>query len=520
MATSYPEHSLHYTLMTDPQPKVKVLFERPATPRRWPRVLLWVLVIGALMRIPAELAMVWLRYYTEANYDRCVARIRARGEPLAWKDFPRPSVPDEQNAALLYIQAMGAPIVRSSSPSRFGPDEPPEVRRLAVLWDGSWKWMPHPKDREEHYEEVQAMHLASRDLLDLCRRARQREGVDWKLRLTGQPPALALPAPADEISNHMRPMELLELAAWYAHRNGDDANSLEYVRDLLAFARSDYRLPGLLHTNLAERAEGMAMWHLMRLAGAISLSGDPSDAKRRSVGALISDLLNDRVTREGWVLGMMGERAFAYSAIEQTYAPLRRTGRTSAIDMSRMPWEVRLSESFFRAAFAIDSMRLLSYIDRQVALPRQPDYARAKALGPTLVLPESRLGRTTCFLTATFACSWAGNIERCFSSIALRRLAAAGLAIRMYQADHGGKRPATLEELVPDYLPAVPVDPFAADGRAIRYEPNRLEPLLYSVYKDGKDDGGDFTRIDGRIRHFDEPDLIFLLDGDEPAPPR
>ena len=44
------------------------------------------------------------------------------------------------------------------------------------------------------------------------------------------------------------------------------------------------------------------------------------------------------------------------------------------------------------------------------------------------------------------------------------RLAATALALRLYAADHGGRYPGTLDELVPEYLPAVPLDPLAAGG--------------------------------------------------------
>lgn len=42
------------------------------------------------------------------------------------------------------------------------------------------------------------------------------------------------------------------------------------------------------------------------------------------------------------------------------------------------------------------------------------------------------------------------------------------LALRLYHLDHGGALPATLDQLVPEYLPAVPLDPF--DGKPLRYD--------------------------------------------------
>jgi hypothetical protein len=60
-----------------------------------------------------------------------------------------------------------------------------------------------------------------------------------------------------------------------------------------------------------------------------------------------------------------------------------------------------------------------------------------------------------------------------------------------------------LEDLVLQYLPAVPRDPF--DGQPLRMAAGPEGLLLYSVGKDGVDDGGDDP--DGR----GEPDVAIRL---------
>ena len=51
-----------------------------------------------------------------------------------------------------------------------------------------------------------------------------------------------------------------------------------------------------------------------------------------------------------------------------------------------------------------------------------------------------------------------------------------------------GHYPVTLDELIPDYLDAVPVDPF--DGQALRYKMVDEGFVVYSVGEDGEDQGG------------------------------
>ncbi len=66
-------------------------------------------------------------------------------------------------------------------------------------------------------------------------------------------------------------------------------------------------------------------------------------------------------------------------------------------------------------------------------------------------------------------------------------LAKTALALERYRLA-GGKVPQRLEELVPQYLQAVPSDPF--DGNPIRYR--RADPgyCLYTISEDGQDNGG------------------------------
>ena len=96
-------------------------------------------------------------------------------------------------------------------------------------------------------------------------------------------------------------------------------------------------------------------------------------------------------------------------------------------------------------------------------------------------------------------------------------MAATALAIRLYQLDHG-RRPTTLADLVPAYLPAVPLDPFAADGRTVSYLPDAPTPILYCVGLDGVDDGGEYVLKKSGAVDGDLKDQPFFLDGDRPRP--
>ena len=72
-----------------------------------------------------------------------------------------------------------------------------------------------------------------------------------------------------------------------------------------------------------------------------------------------------------------------------------------------------------------------------------------------------------------------------------RRLTVTALALKRYQL-RLQRLPEKLDELVPEFLAAVPVDPM--DAQPLRYRrESGSEFVLYSVGEDGKDDGGKVT---------------------------
>jgi hypothetical protein len=101
-----------------------------------------------------------------------------------------------------------------------------------------------------------------------------------------------------------------------------------------------------------------------------------------------------------------------------------------------------------------------------------------------------------------------------YRALAYRRLATTALAIRLFQHDHG-RRPASLQELIPDYLPRLPIDPHSKDAAILGYLPNAEKPRLYSVGENEIDEGGEYgLHPSGQADR--SADLPFFLDGPLP----
>jgi len=83
-----------------------------------------------------------------------------------------------------------------------------------------------------------------------------------------------------------------------------------------------------------------------------------------------------------------------------------------------------------------------------------------------------------------------------------------GLSIERYRLA-AGKIPDKLEDLVPDYLDAVPKDPF--DGNDLRYKKLDAGFVVYSIGEDLIDDGGK-ERPTGKKKKDDSWDVTFIVE--------
>jgi hypothetical protein len=87
-------------------------------------------------------------------------------------------------------------------------------------------------------------------------------------------------------------------------------------------------------------------------------------------------------------------------------------------------------------------------------------------------------------------------------NIAQRDLVLVAIAAERYRLKHG-QPPEKLADLVPEFLSAVPTDPF--DGQPLRLKADGEQLVFYSVGKDRKDDGGQENENSG------EPDVVVTL---------
>jgi hypothetical protein len=79
-------------------------------------------------------------------------------------------------------------------------------------------------------------------------------------------------------------------------------------------------------------------------------------------------------------------------------------------------------------------------------------------------------------------------VEISAEGLALLRAARMAVAVEQFQRDHAEQLPASVDELAPRYLSALPVDPFT--GRPLRMLTDSRGYTVYSVGSNRRDDGG------------------------------
>ncbi len=95
------------------------------------------------------------------------------------------------------------------------------------------------------------------------------------------------------------------------------------------------------------------------------------------------------------------------------------------------------------------------------------------------------------------------------NNLAQVRTAQAALAVERFRLARG-KLPEKLDELVPQFLPTVPADPF--DGQSLRYHRLAKGYVIYSVGSDGHDDGGREKPADWKSSDKTTYDITFTVE--------
>ncbi len=471
---------------------------RPIHPHYWwfKRILLAVAVL--------ILALVVLRWWWGYEADRRLqAKIdeyRAAGQPVTIEDFQFPPVPDGENAAYCLIKAAAAVAV-----------DPNSTLSVSSVLD-------NPEMMETRAAALRRLIAANLKSLRQARLSRSKARVDWGVRFTT--PVVNITGTVLPLLSPQRELgRLLWVAAVWQHRSGDDAAAVETLRDAMAQVERVGQIGILIAHLTAIGVDGLAVSAVESVAADLAIADalaasptTPSPARREQVQALIADLLDEAGLQEAWRRSMYGERLWH---LEMARDPMGAVGWLPGPAAPGPGLLARLRSFPLAPIFKLDCLFSAQFATTAIDACLAESYPTAQAHVLRYPSFDSGIERVTHSLSRIGVPSLQRIVQLHFRMIAMRRMAATALAIRLYELDHGS-RPGSLEELAPDYLSSIPADPFAADGRSLGYRPDAPKPVLYSVGADGKDDRGEYELREPSVIVWDARDLVFFLNGDRP----
>jgi hypothetical protein len=416
--------------------------------KRVPVALVFLLAVLGVLRW-------WWGVKASQALEAEVARLRAAGEPLLPEDFQRPVVvPDEENAALLLKRAADSlDLTREQSTA------------LSDLSRHKVRIREQPEVAAELYE-------LSAEARALVRQARDLSGCDWGFRWQG------LNTPPPELYPYNRLTDLLVILSVHLHEHGQPAAAIESLRDCLAYANHLGKHGTLIAAGLTDGSIRSAA-ETLEMIGPSLLMADPEpsatdDGLTERIRTLIDHLLEEP-TREAMISGLRLDRAWAYAVTGMMCEP----GGYDLYVSGKFIMVGRPRSFLLRPMYELDGARILRHYSKIVDAFEEDTWPAASARFPDMSSWQnlSLLGRHARILSGLTVSNYLPPSREIFRTLARSRMAAVGLAIWLYEADHG-HLPESLDLLVPDYIEAIPRDPLAEGDVPIGYTRDAQRPFL------------------------------------------
>jgi hypothetical protein len=444
--------------------------------RTWLKLTVWIgIPLGVLLLLCASpfLAFwIWTRGHSSET-NRLIAEIEAKGEPITGDQVAAyfPIEPGAEDVTTLWIEALkllDTPQYNVAS------------RDLPFVGTDSENRPPEPGQPWPQFEACEAFLASNHTSLEKIHEATRRGGyakfpIDYMQGLANL-----------DLSNTQRARyatRLLRLEFEVKAHRGDIEGAMKSLQSLFLVSRC-LQGEGIIVSHLVVSAiDGVAKTALAEKLCVLEMP--TSDLEAIQAELRRKDRL--RQIREA----LIGERAIAHSAM-----------RDQSLADPKLP---------SRPAFDSDIACHLHYMQRYIAATDCPFPEALKEVEKIEGEFEKSLESYEVFtriLSTIYLPATSALFAAAARNIATDRAADAGIAIELYRRERG-ELPATLDSLVPKYLPNVPVDPFT-DSPMI-YKVTDEGFAIYSVGKNKTDDGGRFDHNPGEDSRIRDDGLFFPI---------
>jgi len=424
--------------------------------------------------------------------------LRVRGEKLDLDEvLPSPVAP-EDNAASAVEQAFAL--------FGSGTEKVPDAMKMVAPGRALASWS-QPEVRGDDFtntwDEFAAQVEADRPAIELLQQVLEKPRLEFESDYKeGAKLRLAHLATLRRAAHKLTAATIMEL------HNRDDGAAATNILTLL----------DLVHKN---SMEGLRFSHLVRMAmTAIAIAPTwellqttkVTDAPLAVVQAgwqqmdILGDAENSFVTERAWAATEIQNARASHSAYEKAIgAGFASSGPADWSEfMDRARWTIgeamwRSSWSYAEELYLLKNNQIILEAVRTMQTNRSGDYKvdYDAMAARSSKMTDSHAGGV--FFNALdipdIGELWISDSSKRLQSVlrmeAARDVVVAAIALKRFQLKHG-QWPESLAEVVPEFLHAVPIDPY--DGKPLRYRPNGNGTyLLYCVGEDGVDNGGDPT---------------------------
>jgi hypothetical protein len=437
------------------------LRRKSKTPSRWVRKtgkVAWYIVLLA-----ACVFAVW-RVLLYRDVERQFARIRAAGystsgaELNAWR---RP-VPDTENGALMMDQAFS--LMRTFSDKRSNQVVEPLILSRTNQWSGA------TLELVEAY--VQTNLLALAESRKAVRSSQYLYPLDFSY------------GPGTELPHLRKLKELARVAALQAALQAEQGQSNSWPENVtlqLKLAATLEAEPIVISFLLRNAIIRMAVTTTERSLNHSSLS---DEAGQRLQAAFALAIKTNQLP-----LALAGDRAVMIPTFRLSQGEIQNISGDETSESK--PPKQRFSGKavpfvWFTGFFERDLDFYLKTMDQCISLAALSP-PQSLALTNYMEAASSNAQRGLFLLSGLLLPSFKKIIIRDLAARAAVETATTALAVEQFR--HARERlPDKLEELVPQFLAAIPTDPF--DGAPLRYRRLANGYIIYSIDADGHDDGG------------------------------
>lgn len=446
------------------------LFGRMVSQWRWWHALILLLSIFLLSYVSAR----WLQ---NARLERRYAEMRAAGYPVTLEELNEYyALPEgvEDNTAL-WLEAMR--LVETAS-SDIDVDSLPIVGFVEQIPPVGEPWPEKELVAEylrDQADALQAIHTA----------AAAGGGVRYPLQIEYD-----WWIEVKEVSTLRQCARLISLETQYCANDGNIAGTADSLRTAFAVGKTLERAPDIVAYMVRLTLDGMAVEDARQLLDQVQFSG--SDLVSIQTALRKTDYASDLHR------GMVGERISSiqlYDVLELwEFDPIP----ARILSMAAPTAKVKHADLMGEVVDATTLPLPVAFATGKTSIDWEPNYFSISDRLVAQVLPSLH----ACFRAAARAEARASTLD-------------AAIAAELYRREHGSF-PTTFDELVPTYLPAVPIDPF--DGKPIRYLLNDDGLVIYSIGWDFVDHGGVLVRKDDQGNpEYVNVDIGVRLDSDGKA---